>query len=157
MASPAWPRHWRAQLSGSPGILSQSEGFLSKFGPISTKTGITRQLICLTQPTKNSLEIIWLYKKSPSSQSGPDTDTGTTFEINLPTLHFGASFYVQAMIAAAFNPLPEIRSDPRLWRQVSQTDRMGSAGPTQELSRSNGEIIIFLSKICCQFFLLLLM
>ena len=41
--------------------------------------------------------------------SGPDTDTGTTFEINLPDVAFWASFYVHAMIAAAFNSLTEIK------------------------------------------------
>lgn len=111
-AGPHDPDTGELELSGSPGILSQSEGFLSKFGPISTKNwdNTPTYLLDTAQHRKHSLEIIWLYKKSPSPVSGPDTDPGTTFEINLPDVAFWASFYVHAMIAAAaFNSLTEIK------------------------------------------------
>ena len=128
-----WPRQARhtgeLELSGSPGILSQSEGFLSKFGPISTKNwdNTPTYLLDTAAHRKHGLEIIWLYKKSPSPMSGPDTDTGTTFEINLPDVAFWASFYVHAMIAAAFNSLTEIK--PWLGDKSDRSHAVSQAPP----------------------------
>ena len=156
-AGPGRPDTGELELSGSPGILSQSEGFLSKFGPISTKNwdNTPTYLLDTAAHRKHGLEIIWLYKKSPSPMSGPDTDTGTTFEINLPDVAFWASFYVHAMIAAAFNSLTEIK--PWLDSETSQTDRMRSARPHPgQASRAAQcrNIMIFLRHLWTVFLLL---
>ena len=87
------------------GNLESVGGILIKIWTNFNKNGDNTPTYLLdTAHKKHSLEIIWLYKKSPSSQSGPDTDTGTTWEINLPDVAFWGKFLCSSNDSGGLQP-----------------------------------------------------